>query len=133
MRCCSTCPHLARWRGSILAHWLACLWALVGRLVPVDPDAPRPDPHLAFRTNWIDKAGLNGVPPGQMYGVALYVAFTTIFSGSGGQVVPANALEYYVMTVMMLMGSSVWAYVISSGCGIISTLNPNQVPCRPRA
>jgi hypothetical protein len=31
---------------------------------------------------------------------------------------------------MMLVGSSVWAYVISSGCGIIATLDPSGVHYR---
>ena len=31
---------------------------------------------------------------------------------------------------MMILGSSVWAYVLSSGCGIIATLNPNGVHYR---
>ena len=31
---------------------------------------------------------------------------------------------------MCVMGSAVWAYVISSGCGIIATLDPNGVQYR---
>ena len=58
--------------------------------------------------------------------MALYVALTTIFSGSGGTIVPANSFEYYCQSLMMLLGSSVWAYVISSGCGIIATLGKHQ-------
>ena len=31
---------------------------------------------------------------------------------------------------MMLIGSCVWAYIISAGCGIIATLNPQGVEFR---
>lgn len=112
------------------AHWLACLWVLIGRVSSVSDDTPSPDPHLAFGTNWIHKAGLTQATPNEIYSVALYVAFSSIFSGSGGTVVPASPLEYYFQTLMMLVGSSIWAYVISSGCGIIATLNPNGVHYR---
>ena len=31
---------------------------------------------------------------------------------------------------MMLIGSSVWAYIISAGCGIVATLDPQRVEFR---
>ncbi len=141
---------------TIMAHWLACLWVLVGKTGPDPGTGPSPDPHLAFGVNWLEKAGLDRAAPIEIYGVAVYarhrpldffahqllsalcmpliqmstcryVAFSAIFSGSGGTIVPARPAEYYTQALMMLLGSSVWAYVISSGCGIIATLNPNQV------
>ena len=115
----------------VMAHWLACFWVLAGRLSdPVPPGSPALDPHRAFEYTWIHKAGLEDATIYETYGVALYVALTTIFSGSGGTIVPANSFEYYCQSLMMLLGSSVWAYVISSGCGIIATLDPNGVHCR---
>ena len=118
-----------------LAHWLACVWVLVGRshfhtLSDGKNGAFWEDPHAAFGRNWVDKAKLTDATPRQLYGVAIYIAFSNIFSGSSGTIVPASPLEYYTQAVMMLIGSSVWAYVISNGVAIFATLNPNGVHYR---
>ena len=39
-------------------------------------------------------------------------------------------MEYYLLTAANVLGSAVWAYVISSACGIIATLNPSGVHYR---
>ena len=70
-----------------MAHWLACMWVLIGRMGPKRPEgAAELDPHMAFGYNWIDKAGMLEATPIQLYGVGLYTAFTLLFSGSGGTV-----------------------------------------------
>ena len=56
-------------------------------------------------------------------GVSLYVALNNIFGGSC-EINPGNFLEFYAQSVMLLLGSSVWAYVIGSACGIVATLDP---------
>ena len=38
--------------------------------------------------------------------------------------------RYYAMMAMSVIGSAVWAYVISSSCGIIATLNPSVLHYR---
>ena len=57
------------------------------------------------------------------------MACNNIFGGSC-EVSPANIGEFYVQGVMMLFGSSIWASVIGSGCGIIPTLNPQLIEFR---
>ena len=122
---------------TVMAHWLACLWVLFGRsqfhvLSDGTNGANYGDPHAAFGSNWLSKAGLEDATPRQVYGVALYIAFSNIFSGSCGTIPPASPSEYYIQSLMMLVGSSVWAYVISSACGILATLNPNQASAAQR-
>lgn len=46
---------------------------------------------------------------------------------SYGDVTPVNEYEYILCTICMLIGSSVWAYVVGSACGIVSTLDPHAV------
>ena len=113
----------------VTAHWFACLWILAGRINPVPPSTPIPDPNAAFGTNWIHRAGLMDASPMELYSVSIYASFSVIF-GSSGTIIPSNPFEYFVQTLMLVFGSSVWAYVISSGCGIIATLNPNGVHFR---
>ena len=84
--------------------------------------------NSAFTTNWIHHSGLVNAGPAEVYGVAIFTAFSIIFSGGPGPAPPpVSILEYYFMTFMLVVGSFVWAYVISSGCGILATLNPNGV------
>ena len=45
--------------------------------------------------------------------------------GSVGSIGPRNYAEYIVITMMMIIGSMVWAWVIGSLCGILATLNPH--------
>ena len=93
----------------IMAHWLACLWAFVGRNSGdgiLSEDAAR-DP---INQSWIEKAGLVGLfdehsaegpIPGafRLYGAALYVSLNNIFGGSC-EINPANYVEYYLHCVM---------------------------------
>jgi hypothetical protein len=46
-----------------------------------------------------------------------------IFGGSC-EINPANYAEFYCSSIMLIFGSSVWAYVIGSCCGIIATIDP---------
>ena len=45
--------------------------------------------------------------------------------GSIGPIAPGTLGEYIAVTLMMLVGSMVWAWVIGSLCGILATLNPH--------
>ena len=118
----------------ITSHWLACFWVLVGRLSPAPDDEAgdgsmtnRFDASSGWGHNWIEKAGLGGSSPAEIYGVAIHVAFSSITGGSSGNISPATAIEFYLHTAMMVVGSFVWAYVISNACGILATLDPNTV------
>ena len=132
----------------IMAHWLACLWAFVGRLgnytevleddpawaamfpgVPYMYPGPLGPSHAWRHHCWIQKAGMYDAQALELYGASLYVALSNMFGG-GGDPGPANYFEFYVQCAMMLFGSSVWAYIIGAGCGIISTLDPQGVEFR---
>ena len=149
---------VARWQASIglsyaitslvqfllltlmMAHWLACLWGYVGRNSGdgiLSADAPR-DPlnqswiELAGFVDLFDETGAHGTPLAgafRLYGASLYVSLNNIFGGSC-ELHPANYVEYYAHCLMMLVGSSIWAFVIGSGCGIIATLNPERIEYR---
>ena len=102
----------------VLAHWLACTWGFVGE--PHDDEWDSFDQGLT----WRQKARIgDSAGPFGLYGASLYVAFNNIFGGSS-EIHPANYVEFYVQVGMMVLGSSVWAYVIGSACGIVATLDP---------
>jgi hypothetical protein len=79
--------------------------------------------------SWKQKAMVKTTNEFELYGVALYVALNNIFGGSC-EVHPGNYPEFYLQGAMLLTGSSVWAYVIGSACGIVATLDPAGIEHR---
>ena len=113
------------------AHWMACLWVLIGRIDSFSADAPMPNSDHAFSASWIHKAGLSEASPAAVYGVSIYCAFSLIFGCGPGVSTPTNVLEYYVQMCVMIVGSFVWAYVASPGCVSTLTPTPSTAPAHP--
>jgi len=108
----------------ILAHWMACYWGYLG--------AENDDPWRGYGAgqSWRQKAGIPAdTHPAHVYGLSLYVALNNIFGGSC-EINSATYHEFYAQVVMLLIGSSVWAYIIGSACGIIATLDPAGIEFR---
>ena len=111
-----------------VAHWLACGWGFVGNNLSESKDPINLDTWYVedYRTlSWIQKHQLTDAKPLELYCVALYVALSNIFGGPC-EISPANYGEFLVQSVMMLIGSSLWAYIIGCGCNIIDTLYPYE-------
>jgi len=109
----------------LLAHWFACVWGFVG-----EGDKPFTWSSYGEGLTWRQKHHVSDdAGPYELYGICLYVAFNSIFGGSC-EINPASYVEFYVMVGMLVIGSSVWAYVIGSACGIIATLDPAQIEFR---
>ena len=119
----------------ITSHWLACAWVLIGRAGGSDDAQPSNEQGGAssssfFRRSWLIEAGLSEATPAETYGVAIFLAYASITSSSSGSISPVSPLEFYLLTAANVFGSAVWAYVISSACGIIATLNPTALHYR---
>lgn len=108
-----------------MVHYLACLWTYVGlHYEPSDISA------AAGETTWIEKNGMQvyvdlGGYMHRLYAVATFVSIVAVFGGVSS-ISPNNHYEYVVLSVMMLVGGLCWAYVLSSLCGIFSSLNPHE-------
>ena len=110
----------------ILAHWFACYWGFLADTTELEAEWY----HYGSGLSWRQKAGIPAsAGPIQLYGVALYVALNNIFGGSC-EINPGNFLEFYAQSAMLLLGSSVWAYIIGSACGIVATLDPARIEYR---
>ena len=101
----------------VMAHWLACLWAFVGRSanyrsvleddpawaeafpgIPYMYQRGKPDGSDAYRSHtWIQKAGMYDASPAELYGACLYTALANMFGGYA-ELSPANYAEFYVRT-----------------------------------
>lgn len=140
----------------ILAHWLAVMFfarsrSLTARWSSLDADAMLACPFVWSAQcgwgfiaitdsdevwtgydeglSWKQKAQVKTTNEFELYGVALYVALNNIFGGSC-EINPGNYHEFFVQGLMLLTGSSVWAYVIGSACGIVATLDPAGIEHR---
>ena len=110
---------------SFLAHWLACLWGFIGQSSTSEAWS-----GYEHGLSWRQKARISDdAAPLELYGIALYVSLNNIFGGSC-EIQAANYGEFYAQAFMMFLGSSVWAYVIGSVCGILATLNPAEIEFR---
>ena len=109
-----------------LVHILACFWAYTGI------NWKRDDDDLEHETTWVIAGQFEPWienSPISIYTVSFYVAVVAMFGGVGS-IVPHNYYEYMVLTIMMVLGSFVWAWVIGSLCGILATLNPHATNFR---
>ena len=105
-----------------IAHWMACLWHLV-KVVEQSRcnwvtdyyfgeclynDADNNDEHVTARS---------------LYFTALYLATMTISTVGYGDVTPQTEPERVFLTVGMLVGASVYAYIVGSICSVIASMN----------
>ena len=58
------------------------------------------------------------------YFAALYVAMLMV-GGGVGSIVPENTTEYVVVAFSLLIGSTVWALIVGSICGLVATGDPH--------
>lgn len=121
-----------------IAHWLACLWQLLTRIVGNKYDwvtnyfSGHHDPgfelglcmdHLDyFETSSEVRACLH-VSPFATYIAALYWALVTMSTIGYGDVVPTGTEERFFIIFAMLIGTSVFAYVVGSVCGIVANMD----------
>ena len=111
----------------MLLHWYSCIWSYTALEWNKSSDA------LAFETTWIDGMNMTQwVDDNEMqriYLVALYVSLIAMFGGIG-TIGPYNLTEYAVLTFILFTGCFFWAYVISSLCSMLATLNPHTTAFR---
>ena len=67
----------------------------------------------------------------RLYNISLYVAICAMFGGVGS-IGPQNYAEYGAISILITIGSFVWAYVIGSLCSILANRNPQEFKPRSR-
>eukprot|EP00746_Dinoflagellata_sp_MGD_P079642 gnl/MRDRNA2_/MRDRNA2_31871_c0_seq1.p1 gnl/MRDRNA2_/MRDRNA2_31871_c0~~gnl/MRDRNA2_/MRDRNA2_31871_c0_seq1.p1 ORF type:complete len:844 (+),score=121.51 gnl/MRDRNA2_/MRDRNA2_31871_c0_seq1:124-2655(+) len=129
-----------------MAHWLACVWGLQGKMYSVGTQIEC-DTETQTVKEWHTDMGTEGVSwitalyhpdegktspdnpcnPNHLYAASLHWSIMTITSIGYGDIVPVRFEEYLIECLCMLMGAITWAFIIGSACGVLSNLDPYKV------
>ena len=93
----------------VLAHWLACLWNLVGK---VDPE-----------NNWQLIYGIAHDPWDIKYMSSIYWSITTMITVGYGDIYPINKEEKLFGIFAMLLACGIFAYTMNTMGSVISSLD----------
>jgi voltage-gated potassium channel len=94
----------------LLMHWLACFWfySAFASGFPAD--------------SWAARAGIVESGPIAQYVRSLYWTITTMTTVGYGDITPARTLEYVFSAIIMLMGASLYAFIIGSIASLLSSI-----------
>lgn len=95
----------------LVIQFLSCLWYLIP-FVQGFPD-----------DSWPVQEGVVGAGIGTSYLLSLYWVITVGTSVGFGDIVPGNTEEYAFALFAMIVGASLFAYVVATGASLISSLN----------
>ena len=109
-----------------IGHLFGCFWNYISsNLTDLITDDP---------TRWWDNPILNDVDendPSTLYVTSLYWAFTTMTTVGYGDVLPTNDVEKVYATVIMVLGATIFGYIVGS-VGALA-INVNGAPARRHA
>ncbi len=99
----------------LVLQLLTCVWYLI----PFIQDFPD--------DSWPVVEGVAGEGRGMSYLLSIYWVVTSVTTIGFGDIVPGNTSEYIFALFAMLIGASLFAYVIATGASLISSLNLSKV------
>jgi CRP-like cAMP-binding protein len=94
-------------------HWIACFWGL----------------GVTFQSNsWADNKmadlGVDVIGPDSLYVYCLCFSVTSMVMGESENAIPFSDADRVMSCCCMIVGGSVYAYLIGSVCGLISERDP---------
>lgn len=104
----------------LVTHWIASLWFMIARMDGFPADS------------WVVKAGIESAGPVAQYVRSLYWTITTMTTVGYGDITPARTTEYLVAVLVMLMGASLYAFLIGTVASLLSNLNAPRSQHRER-
>lgn len=94
----------------LLMHWLACIWFFSAFASGFPADS------------WAARAGVAGSGPMDQYIRSIYWTITTMTTVGYGDITPARSIEYVLSAIIMLMGASLYAFIIGSVASLLSSI-----------
>jgi len=122
--------QLMRWTLQLImtAHFTACVWTLVAFLTEDPDDHSNPDSVTWIAALEASKgATFDRNQPFSIYNVALYWSLMTITSIGYGDITAQSQAEYAMATLIMLLGSCMWAHILGSACAAVTTLDSERM------
>lgn len=107
----------------VCAHWIACIWAALSFM------------QVEGRKTWLDalietKLDLREereLHPMYIYIWSLYYSVSLITTVGFGDVAPQTDLECGICTSGIVVGSVLWAYILSSLLDVLNRMNPHRM------
>jgi ion transport protein/cyclic nucleotide-binding protein len=94
----------------VITHCIACLWFALAYVDGFPADS------------WVIAAGIESTDPVSQYVRSLYWTITTMTTVGYGDISPGRTAEYVLAMVIMLMGASLYAFVIGGVASLLSNL-----------
>jgi len=95
----------------LLIHWVACLWFALAYADGFPSDS------------WVVAAGIEASGPISQYVRSLYWTITTMTTVGYGDITPGRTSEYLLAGVVMLLGASLYAFIIGGVASLLSNIH----------
>jgi voltage-gated potassium channel Kch len=99
----------------LLIHWISCAWYLTAFI------------HNFPQDCWVVRVGIEDADPITQYIRSLYWAIVTMTTVGYGDITPYRNIEYLFTMVVMLLGASMYAFIIGNIASLFSKLDSSKV------
>jgi len=100
---------------TILIHWLACSWFFIAYIdnFPID--------------SWVVSSGIQNSSADVQYIRSLYWTVTAMTTVGFGDITPHRTPEYIITIFIMLLGATMYAFIIGNVASLVSNLDSAKV------